>query len=294
MDILDLVSRSHGAELHVFLGLAVAHLQGADTVNQGWLVTHTNQSRNTVSVALRRLESWGLVECLTVQSWRLSAAGRDLRLPAQNAQQLCILADDKAVDGSELSTGLSTGYQLDSVGLRLETHKSCASSEKCTKDQHFSLCGSGGLNRESLLIKQPQPQNETHKSCAIPNWAAEQAEVLADILRERVHCKRGPLVATLVKRIQAGANPDQLELDLLLLSAYVTIGDGRGLRNKGGWIVSELADGTASRALRDVMAAAKPERDGAYAGFLDGGEDWQHPDLARVDELIVRLDGVEA
>lgn len=285
MDILELASRSHGAELHVFIGLAVAHLQGADTVAPSWLVTHVNQSRNTVAGALRRLEAWGLAEMITTQKWRLSAAGRGINLP-ENAQQLCVL--DEAQQGE-----LSTGYQVDAVSLRLETHNSYAFQGKRTQVVHSAPCSSSGLNTSKSIEIQPlQPHGETHNKCAIPNWVRETAEGLADVVRDRVHCRRGPLVSALTDQLQAGANPDQLELDLLLYAAYVRLGDGRPMNNKGGYVVSLIKAGErASRALVEVLESAKaPEAAGPYSGYTEA-EAWQHPDLVRVRELIARIDG---
>lgn len=292
MDILELASRSHGAELHVFIGLAVAHLQGADTVAPSWLVTHVNQSRNTIAGALRRLEAWGLAEMITTQKWRLSAAGRGISLP-ENAQQLCVSDEVRA---GELSTGkpeLSTGYQVDAVSLRLETHNLCAFPEERTQVVRSGPCSSSGLERSKSIEIQPlQPQAKTHNSCAIPDWVRETAEGLADVIRDRVHCRRDPLVSALSARLQAGANPDQLELDLLLYAAYVRLGDGRPMNNKGGYVVSLIKAGErASRALVEVLeSAVAPEASGPYSGYTDA-EIHRHPDLVRVRELIARIDG---
>lgn len=103
--------------------------------------------------------------------------------------------------------------------------------------------------------------------------------------------KRMPALSAIERRLSTGTTPAELELHMLLWSAFCLIGPGRkSINNAGRWIVKQIDDGeTAARNMREVMAAWKPDESDAYTGYLADGSG-QHPDLARVDELIGQLD----
>ncbi|HLE29867.1 MAG TPA: hypothetical protein VI793_17205 [Anaerolineales bacterium] len=93
--LLDLIARMRGADLYVFIVLAIAHQTGADTVSPEWIRARTTYRQNMIADSLHKLNAWGLAEAVTRYAWRLTAHARQLSLPL-----------------AELSTGLSTGPTL--------------------------------------------------------------------------------------------------------------------------------------------------------------------------------------
>jgi len=275
MDWHTLIQLSNGKELHVFLVMAPE-----DVVSPQWIALATNTSAPTVSSALKRLTGWLLVDRLTTQKYRLSRPGRTLAMQIAAVMET---AYDK-----QLSTGYPQDihrYVLESVGLRLETENSFGFPEE-PKNLLGSSHSSSGLSiNESLSLTQPlPPQGKTQKSFLVSGEHQAEAERLADVLCRRVMATRADAVAAITERLELGESAATIELHILLWCAYCQNGAGkRGISAPGRWIVKQLREGE---------VAAVSERETLANASAGWGE--QHPDLARVDELLEKLTVTES
>lgn len=277
MELLDLIGRCKGGEMSVFMALLVAHALGADTVAPSWLMARVGQSDKTVIHNLRRLAGFGLAEQVTTKQWRLSAEGRAIEMP-RNPENFR-LEDAQPVDKSvDNPVDNSTGYVVDTVSLR----RKFSGLVPQVGNSPTSLCSGGSReNQVTLLTHQQQPQTASRKFSDFAEAHQIEAERLARMLTARIVGNWRAVAVALAEQLEAGTSADVLELDVLLWSAFVRYGKSKTVRNPAALVLSMIRDDQrAPRSERETLAAAGP-------GW---GED--HPDLARVDELIALIDHV--
>jgi hypothetical protein len=269
MNALELLARCQFQELNILVAMAVAHAMGADTVAPGWLRIHCNQSDKTVLNNLQRLAAWGLAEQQTIRKWRLTNAGRQLELPVMT-ENFRLHPVDNSVDNS-------TGYVVDAVSLR-RNFSVLALEDGNSPSSHSS---SGGLSIKQVLDSEPpQPHNRGRKFSVL---VTTEAERLAGILCKRIMASKAEALASIAERLDLGESADQLELSILLWCAYCLKGKGRNMPAAGRWIVKQIRTGE---------QAAPTERETLANASAGWGE--QHPDLARVDELLEKLTVTES
>lgn len=275
MELLDLISRCKGGEMSVFLAMLAAHAMGADTVSPSWLMARAGMADKTVAKNLHRLKDWHLVEQVTTKQWRLSAAGIALDIPriSENLRLEAAQSVDKSVDNP---VDNSLGYVVDAVSLRRKFYENGREVVSSTT----SLCSGGSreINR-NLINDQPQPHKQSRKFYDFSEEHRIEAERLARMLTARIVGNWRAFAVALAGQLEAGTSAEVLELDVLLWSAFIRHGRSGTVRNAASFVMSMIRDDQrAPRTERETLAGAGP------------GWGEQHPDLARVDELIGLVD----